>query len=418
MSTSNTTWIDLTDIIGWQGNFTGIQRVVYNVALRYAAEPNVKFFVMRRSLSKVGFEALPFEEIRGVTANAGPVVASELVNARSLVRRIADRVPYVRTLGRRVRRQIFAETSVRAAEGPFAAGDTVIVLGGNWSSTDYLPAIQVLRNRVGFHFYHVVYDLVPVFCPGYVPPEVVGLFTDYLAQTCQAADGLIAISESTKRDCLKFIKENGLKTVPVGVMRLGDESAQAVDLKPVSPNANLTPGNFILCVSTVEIRKNHTLLYYVARLARERKVDLPPIVLVGKMGWLAGDIQFILNNDQTAKEQFVITQAVTDAELEWLYRNCSFTIYPSFYEGWGLPIAESLVYGKPCLASNTSSMPEVGGDLVDYFSPYDAGDCLDQIVKYLDKTTLEHKAKAVRESYRPRSWDDAFQDVQAFVSQA
>ncbi|GAB4049551.1 hypothetical protein GCM10028775_18410 [Catellatospora paridis] len=391
---------------------------MYNVALRYAAQPDVKFFVMRSSLGKVTFEAFPFEEIRRVAANAAPVVGSERAKARSLLRRIAGRVPLVRTVGRRVRRQILTEASVRAVEGPFAAGDTVIVLGGNWNNADYLPAIQVLRNRTGFRFYHVVHDLVPVFCPGYVPPEVVGRFTDYLAQTCQVADGLIAVSESTKRDCLRFIKEHGLKTVPVGVMRLGDESAQAVDRKPVSPNADLMPGNYILCVSTVEIRKNHTLLYYVARLARERKVELPPIVLAGKMGWQTGDIQFILNNDQTAKEQFVIAQAVTDAELEWLYRNCSFTIYPSFYEGWGLPIAESLVYGKPCLASNTSSMPEVGGDLVDYFSPYDAGECLDQIVKYLDKATLEHKAETIKRSYRPRSWDDAFQDVRAFVSQS
>jgi glycosyltransferase involved in cell wall biosynthesis len=166
----------------------------------------------------------------------------------------------------------------------------------------------------------------------------------------------------------------------------------------------------------VEIRKNHTLLYYAAQLARERGVDLPPIVLVGKMGWLAGDIQHIMQHDTYAKEKILVLGGVPDTQLEWLYRNCGFTIYPSFYEGWGLPIAESLCYGKPCLSSNTSSMPEVGGNLVDYFSPYDPAGCLDQIVRYLDKGVLRQKAQAIQTSYRLRTWDDAFADVQQFIA--
>src|SRR5262249_19944442 len=161
-------------------------------------------------------------------------------------------VPYVRPLIRRVRAgTVSSEAPVtRAIEGPFAVGDTVIVLGGNWSSTDYLPAVKTLRDRAGFRFFHVVYDLVAVYCAGYIPPEVTGLFTDYLAAAIQTADGLIAISQSTKRDCLRFMKDHELKPIPVGVMRLGDESAKAAEgSQAVSPNASLEPGNFILCVS-------------------------------------------------------------------------------------------------------------------------------------------------------------------------
>jgi glycosyltransferase involved in cell wall biosynthesis len=421
MEKTGTLWVDLTDIIGWQGNFTGIQRVVYNVASRYAADPSVRFFAMRSSVGKVTFDPVSFDLIRRVQARADqpvPQTASvpQLAHARALARRVAARVPYARSVARRLRERSVTETPVRAVAGPFAAGDTVLVLGGNWSGTDYMPAIQTLRRRAGFRFYHVVYDLVPAFFTGYVPPEVVGLFTGYLERVCRTADGLIAISESTKRDCLKFMKDHGLKEIPVGVMRLGDESAKAAaGAKPSSPNPALAPGKFILCVSTVEIRKNHTLLYYMAQLARERGVKLPPIVLVGKLGWLAGDIQFILHNDPLAKGQFVIQRAVTDGQLEWLYRNCSFTIYPSFYEGWGLPIAESLVHGKPCLSSNTSSMPEVGGDLVDYFSPYDPAGCLDQVVRYLDPELLSRKAAAIAAGYHARSWDDAYADVQRAI---
>ena len=66
----------------------------------------------------------------------------------------------------------------------------------------------------------------------------------------------------------------------------------------------------------------------------------------------------------------------SDEELAWMYKNCAFSIYPSFYEGWGLPIAESAFYGAPCLASSTSSMPEVAGSAVDYFNPASTDSCM------------------------------------------
>ena len=74
-----------------------------------------------------------------------------------------------------------------------------------------------------------------------------------------------------------------------------------------------------------------------------------------------------------------VAETPSDAELAFLYRNCRFTVFPSLYEGWGLPIGESLWFGKLCIASKTSSMPEVGGDLVDYVDPKDA-DSLQQAI--------------------------------------
>jgi glycosyltransferase involved in cell wall biosynthesis len=83
---------------------------------------------------------------------------------------------------------------------------------------------------------------------------------------------------------------------------------------------------------------------------------------------------------------------------------CLLTIFPSLAEGWGLPVAESLAHGKFCVASNRTSIPEVGGDLIDYFDPADE----DQVVAKIERVLFEPGYLAAREArlrteYRPRT---------------
>jgi glycosyltransferase involved in cell wall biosynthesis len=106
---------------------------------------------------------------------------------------------------------------------------------------------------------------------------------------------------------------------------------------------------------------------------------------------------------------------MSDAQLDWLYTHCMFTVYPSVYEGWGLPVAESLAYGKLCISSNTSSMPEIAGDLIEYFSPYDPAACLALLEKYLDPEVRQHKEAEIKKNYAPRSWDATFQQIESII---
>ena len=108
-----------------------------------------------------------------------------------------------------------------------------------------------------------------------------------------------------------------------------------------------------------------------------------------------------------------VRDGVPDAELAAFYAHADFTVYPSRYEGWGLPVAESLANGKMCIASDASSIPEIAGDLIDYFSPYDAQACLDRIVEYLVPKTLAEKEAQIRQQYKSTSWDDTFTQVAA-----
>ena len=103
---------------------------------------------------------------------------------------------------------------------------------------------------------------------------------------------------------------------------------------------------------------------------------------------------------------------LSDADLDWCYRSAAFTVYPSLYEGWGLPIAESLLYGKLCITSNTSSMREVAPHLTDLLDPTDVTLWAERIAFYLDTPReLSAREERIRKEYAALPWQSAAQEV-------
>ena len=92
-------------------------------------------------------------------------------------------------------------------------------------------------------------------------------------------------------------------------------------------------------------------------------------------------------------------------------------VYPSLHEGWGLPVAESLRYNKMCLASRSTSIPEVAGDLIEYFAADASSEVVELIYKYAsDPELLRAKELEIASRYKPVAWDDTFRDVSTAVA--
>ncbi|MDT8349839.1 glycosyltransferase, partial [Roseomonas mucosa] len=91
----------------------------------------------------------------------------------------------------------------------------------------------------------------------------------------------------------------------------------------------------------------------------------------GRVGWLVADLMQQLENAEWLGGKIRLVRDPSDEELLALYRGCRFTLFPSLFEGWGLPVSESLALGRPCIASNRTSLPEAGGALARYFDPDD-----------------------------------------------
>jgi len=150
---------------------------------------------------------------------------------------------------------------------------------------------------------------------------------------------------------------------------------------PAERLAKLAGGGFWLAVGTIEPRKNYEgLVRAYARLKAEAPAT-PPLVIAGKVGWMMPHFPALLAELGIARDVLPLGY-VSEAELVWLYRSCFAVVYPTFWEGFGLPVVEALGHGVPVISSNVSSIPEVLGDAGLLIDPHDT-DSLVQAMREL-----------------------------------
>jgi glycosyltransferase involved in cell wall biosynthesis len=114
-------------------------------------------------------------------------------------------------------------------------------------------------------------------------------------------------------------------------------------------------------------------------------------------------------------QQVRVIHAPSDRELAWLYQNCLFTAYPSLYEGWGLPVGESVWFGKYCVASQATSIPEVCGDLLDYVDPNDLASICACLRKYIVDGDALRQQEARILNIVARRWVEVARDIYGYV---
>lgn len=432
--------IDLTDLELWNGAHGGTQRVVYGIAKYfYLQQESLDFEVVFIAFSsrQGHFNVTSFEPIyERAEAHKTATAAHDTTPVVSIKTRVKQRLrPYVpETVRRSQTARKVASKSLRVARRTvvelkaarqqrakgadndsgvpihFHGDDTVLILGKPWDNLQIQDTVARQKATIGFKVVQVVYDLIISLNPQLHHPSLFTAYTQNMFNAVSDSDLLLPISKSSAQDLKKFCRALNLTVPKVEVIRLGDEIVDNATSDATKPDARIEK-QFIACIGTIEIRKNHMLLYYAYKLGLERGIQLPQLVIVGSRGWLSGDFQYLVENDPVVKRHIIILDSINDAGLSWVYQNCQFTVYPSMYEGWGLPVAESLAYGKMCVASNSSSIPEIAGDLIEYFSPYDAADCLDKLVTYLDKEKLAQQERQITAKYQLTTWSSTFDKV-------
>lgn len=443
MNNKSVVWIDATDLSVWKGYFTGTQRVTYEMAVRFHEQvPSARFFgydergrkfyevdftqikaaiiQSQNSVEPVRKQGLHRPSIKGVVRaqslkvyrNLPFSIKQQLTPARK------DKLKTTYHLLKKAKKVVVPKRQqlpkARLANSPsitFTEHDTVVLLGKPWDTPTFVDILGAQKRTQNFRIFHLIYDMIPVFLPHTFGKPLPEDYTRYMFEALSLADHVFAISESTKRDVTKFCKEELLPTPPISVLRLGDSVMDISALKEHDSVAGVKPESYILCVGTIEVRKNHTLLYTAYKEALSRGIDMPDLVIVGGKGWYTGDVLYQFKHDPELKNKVHIVHGITDKQVAWLYHHCLFTVYPSVYEGWGLPIAESLAYGKVCVASSASSMTEIAGDLIDYFSPYDSAACAKSIETYLDAPTRDAKEAEIRKIYKSSTWDHTFKQL-------
>ncbi len=206
----------------------------------------------------------------------------------------------------------------------------------------------------------------------------------------RGADAIITPTESVRREVCQLLKTN-----PETVFAI-PEAARAC-FRPLAfaeteaVRRKLEVGDdFLLTVGTLEPRKNMGVLVSAfAEVARALPQRQTKLVIAGGRGWLSGPL-FAAIERSPVRDRILLTDYLHDEELQALYASCRAFIYPSLYEGFGLPPLEAMACGAPVIVSNVSALAEITGDAAWAFDPQSVGDLAKNIIELVDNDNNEN----------------------------
>jgi glycosyltransferase involved in cell wall biosynthesis/Flp pilus assembly protein TadD len=306
----------------------------------------------------------------------------------------------------------------------FEQGAFLVNLGTSWWLQNYFLFIRDAKERFGIRYVPFVHDFIPIMAPEHCVKELIEDFVSWTLGVFQHADFFLVNSQATKTD-LKNVAEMLGHHVDDDRIAVIPLNADFISRKGRSdlPDASLAKwqlrkNRYVLIVSTIESRKNHVLAFdaWLELIARHGVAGVPKLVCVGNKGWLNDTVYARLQNE-TLRKRVVMLSSLSDDELSLLYRNCLFTIYPSLYEGWGLPVTESLCHSKVPLVSDSSSLPEAGGEFAAYFTSGSLPELIDQLESLIyDESHRREGEDHIRRRFKPRSWTEVAGQIKSALA--
>jgi glycosyltransferase involved in cell wall biosynthesis len=337
---------------------TGIQRVVRSIA-RHLPNTAPGSMLVRWSERTQCLTPLTDDEADRLLAAEPPRAEaprhaesrSSAVAAMQTIQRAA--LWPTRELERTIRRQRQKAHQKRPVQPSVFLWNDALLLPELVVGEDHVEAIRVVSSATPVRSTVVFYDAIPIRHPEYFAEKTLAV---YLRSLSLARDvSMVSCISHTVREHLEGI----LALMPARRLPRLAVHALGADLptheRPV-PTSFDRPA--VLCVGTVEPRKNHLRILEAMRIAQHAGSRFTG-VFVGNAGWLNGRFRTAFNDAKTAGHDLELRENVSNAELRGLYDAAAFTIYCSLDEGFGLPIIESLRHGRPCITSDRGSMREV-----------------------------------------------------------
>jgi glycosyltransferase involved in cell wall biosynthesis len=292
----------------------------------------------------------------------------------------------------------------RVALDNLPAGTTFVSVGETRFDLRIM-ADAVARNQA--IFVSTIFDVLPIEAArrGNPSPVQRRMIADFdtiflISRLC------LCISQATLRDVEAYAEMRGLARPDCIVLPMADALPEAAAVKPAG--VDLAAGRYVLAVGSITARKNQRLLVDIWKefLANGAHPAVK-LVLVGNVAEDSRDLVLDIRSRPDLAERLLVLENADDAALAWLYANCRFTVFPSFLEGFGLPVAESLGVGKLCVASSTSAVPEAAQGQAILLSPHDRQAWIATISELIENDGRLHEAEQrITSSYHRRTWTD------------
>ncbi|QPF73665.1 glycosyltransferase family 4 protein [Roseateles sp. DAIF2] len=422
-----TIYLDLTDLILWvkkHSNVTGIQRVHLNYAL-HSLDKGVKFIMFHgRACKRVSLVAPEVVEYMGalLSGQIEPDAArlyrlcpnARLRPWKDYQDKYRDKPAkyYWHTSASALQFYITQLLFQRRMPAPeFKPGDVLLNVGRSWIIGGYVQNIEQLKRQHGISAQILLHDVIPV---GFIQKSSESrIFTQFIKESFRAFDRFFTSSEYNRGEIRKYMLEFTGAEKPIEKSLFGQHiNSEGVAKAPLP--AGLTPDRYLLTVGRVAESKNQArLLQAWARVIETRQDAGLQLVVVGSVNKKYQALNEILKAKPVLQERVRFVSNASDEELDALYRACHFTVFPSLIEGYGLPAAESVSYGKFCLASHAASIPEAAGEHAGFFDPLDVDDIYAKLVQFIQDQPLLREREALIRATPRMSWAEATADLLA-----
>ncbi|WP_420794995.1 glycosyltransferase family 4 protein [Pseudodesulfovibrio mercurii] len=286
---------------------------------------------------------------------------------------------------------------VLSSTAVYTAAWAIFFLTGRFLTID-VPGIDVahwtsplpIRLANGRNYY-TIHDVIPAKLPDTTLDDK-PLYMRLLRRIVKTADKIITVSENSKRDIAALCPEAGAKThntyqaveIPPSLIR--EETALA---RFLDGTHGLSPDGYFIAVGAIEPKKNHGTLIEAYLAANVQS----PLVIVGPFGWKYEREKRTMEAHAPGRKIIHLEYVPFDA-LVALIQGARGLVFPSLYEGFGLPVLEAMSLGTPVITSNTSSLPEVGGDAPLYVDPYRPREITDAILAFENDRELRERCIA------------------------
>lgn len=268
---------------------------------------------------------------------------------------------------------------------------------------------RLQRSRLQPLFF--VHDLIPLTHPEYGRPGEAERHRLRMNTVLTAGSGVITNSAATLVELQDYAQANGLPMPPAAVALLAPA--------PLPAAADVAPLNapYFVMLGTIEPRKNHWLLLHVWRQLIERLgAAAPRLVIIGQRGWECENVVDLLERCEALKGFVVEHPGCSDAELAGWLRHSRALLFPSFAEGYGMPLVEAMSLGVPAIASDLPAFREIAGDIPEYVDPLDGKRWAELVVDYALADSPTRLAQCHRMTgFVAPTWDAHFQQVEVLM---
>lgn len=375
-------YIDLSNLM--LVNFvTGIQRVVREVTARIIDSPEHEFVLMTYSFRKNAFQKLDTDLFRRYFT--GEEFDKDLIITQEVIE--IDSIP---------------------------SGAVFFDIDSVWNSRLNRSWLFPILKKNGVKIVTELYDLIPITHPQFCHSSTTANFMAYVGANLKYADLIITNSNATVlalNDLTDKLSMPRKKSIVVPLSSDFTNNASSSSKNEVDPEVKeiADAGKYLLMLGTIEPRKNHSLV--IDALESGLAEAGMRAIFAGRIGWNVEELEERMKNHELYGKSLFFVETPDDSTVDYLYKNAFAVAFPTFNEGFGLPLIESFMRGTPVVASDITVLHEVAGEYADYFDPNDKDDFVRCVKALMDDPEQYEQRREKLKTYVPYTWDESAADM-------